>query len=154
MRVSSVQRRYLVPHTPTVQPMGTITVTLRRWDKDLHASGLTTRDGFNRSDAHLSIFPFSAGTRWVSTSLNYRTNGSKVEYLKMQATSESRSPGFTGKVCWNSNEECISRHMIARDLHRQRFSGGARGGESFACTSSGRNPLGETLHWVMRDLLQ
>ena len=62
MRVSSVQRRYLVPHTPTVQPMGTITVTLRLWDKDLHASDLTTRDGFNRSEAHLSIFPFSAGT--------------------------------------------------------------------------------------------
>jgi len=47
MRVSSVQRRYLVPHTPTVQPMGTITVTLRLWDKDLHAPDLTTRDGFN-----------------------------------------------------------------------------------------------------------
>src|SRR5687767_10450765 len=38
MKVSSVQRRYLVPRTPTVRPMGTITVTLRLWDKDLHAS--------------------------------------------------------------------------------------------------------------------
>src|SRR5918999_4837076 len=137
---------YLGLRNPSVRPMGTVTVTLCHWDRVLHASSLTTRDGFNRSDAHLSIFPFSAGNRWVSTSHNYRTNGSKVEYLKMQATSEGRSPGFTGKMCWNSNEECISRHMIARDLHREWFSGGARGGEPFACTSSGRNPLARIIH--------
>jgi hypothetical protein len=105
MRVSSVQRRYLVPHTPTVQPMGTITVTLRLWDKDLHAPDLTTRDGFNRSEAHLSIFPFSAGTRWVATTVNCRTNGRKVEYLKMLPTSQNRSPGCTGKECCHSNKE-------------------------------------------------
>jgi hypothetical protein len=57
MTVSSVQRRYLGPRTPTVRPMGTITVALRRWDKDLYASDLTTRDGINSSDDHLSIFP-------------------------------------------------------------------------------------------------
>jgi hypothetical protein len=79
MRVSSVQRRYLGLRTPTVRPMGTITMTLRLWDKDLHVSYLTSRDGFNWSDAHLSIFPFSAGTRWVSTTVNCRTFGSKVE---------------------------------------------------------------------------
>src|SRR5215203_4009465 len=59
MRVSFVQRRYLVPRTPTVRPMDTTTVTLRRRDMDLHASDLTIRDGFNRSDAHLSILSHS-----------------------------------------------------------------------------------------------
>jgi hypothetical protein len=80
MIVSSVQRRYLVPHTPTVRPMGTTTASPRRWDKGLYASDLTTRDGCNRSDAHLLFFPFSAGTRWISTLLYCRTKGSKVEY--------------------------------------------------------------------------
>jgi hypothetical protein len=42
--------------------MGTITVTLRLWDKDLRVSGLTTRDGFNWSDAHFSIFPILSRT--------------------------------------------------------------------------------------------
>jgi hypothetical protein len=37
--------------------MGTLTVSLRRWDKGLCASDLTTRDGCNRSDAHLLIYP-------------------------------------------------------------------------------------------------
>jgi hypothetical protein len=83
MRVSSVQRCYLVPRTPTVRPVGTTTVTLRRWDKDLCASDVTIRDAFSRSDAHLRFFPFSAGTRWVPTTPNCRTNGSKLEYLKI-----------------------------------------------------------------------
>ena len=105
MRVSFVQHRYLAPRTPTVHPMGTFTVTLRLWDKDLQASDLTIRDGFHRSDAHLSIYPFSAATRWVSTTVNCRTDGRKVEYLKMLLTSQSRSPGFTGKECCHSNKE-------------------------------------------------
>jgi uncharacterized membrane protein len=32
------------------------------------------------------------------------------------------------------------------------FAGGARGGGSVTCTRSARNPLGETLQWVMRVL--
>src|SRR5918997_7123329 len=82
MRVFSVQRRYLVPRKPTVRPLGTTTVTLRRWDKDLCASDVTIRDAFSRLDAHLRFSPFSAGTRWVPTSPNYRTNGIKLEYLR------------------------------------------------------------------------
>ena len=149
MRVSSVQRRYLLPRTPTVRPVGTPTVTLRRWDKDLCASDVTIRDGFSRSDAHLRFIPFSAGTRWVPTTPNCRTNGSKVEYLKIQATSESRRQSSSGKECCHFNKRYISRNMSARDLHEQRFAGG----ESVACTRSARYPLGETLHWVMRALL-
>ena len=45
MTVSSLQRRFLVPRTPTIRPMGTITASPRRWDKGLYASDLTTRDG-------------------------------------------------------------------------------------------------------------
>jgi hypothetical protein len=55
--ISSVQRRYLGLRTRTVLPMGTITVTPRRWDRNLYASDLTTLDGFNWSDAHLLVLP-------------------------------------------------------------------------------------------------
>jgi hypothetical protein len=59
MRISSVQRRYLVPRTPTVRRMDTTTVTLRRWDMHLHAFKLTIRDSISWSDAHLSILSHS-----------------------------------------------------------------------------------------------
>ena len=42
---------------PTARWIGTIKVSLCRWDKDLYASDPTTRDGFDWSDAHLLILP-------------------------------------------------------------------------------------------------
>src|SRR5918993_344044 len=120
MRVSSVQRCYLVPRTPTVRPVGTTTVTLRRWDKDLCASDVTIRDAFSRSDAHLRFFPFSAGTRWVPTAPNCRTNGGKIEHLQTQPASRSRSARFlSGKEPSLPNKEGISRNMIAPELRRE-----------------------------------
>ena len=59
MRVSSVQRCYIGLRPPTLRPTGTITVRLRRWDMILHAPELTARDGFDWSDAHLSILSHS-----------------------------------------------------------------------------------------------
>jgi hypothetical protein len=90
MSVSSVRRRYLGLRTPTVRPMGTTTVTLRRWDMVLRASDLTTRDGFNWSDAHLSIFPILSRNPVIPIVLDYRIDDSIIVCLRLQSAAESR----------------------------------------------------------------
>jgi hypothetical protein len=107
MTVSSLQRRFLVPRTPTIRPMGTITASPRRWDKGLYASDLTTRDGCNRSDAHLLIFPILSRNPMGFDNLILLHKRQQSRILNMQATSESLNPRFTGKLCCHSNEEWI-----------------------------------------------
>ena len=136
------QRRFLVPRTPTIRPMGTITASPRCWDKGLYASDLTTRDGCNRSDAHLLIFPILSRNLMGFDNLILSHKRQQSRILNMP-TSENRNPRFTGKLCCHSNEECI--HDCSRPAQT----------EHHKCLRAAillrvrlrEKSLGETLHW-------
>jgi hypothetical protein len=117
MSVSSVRRRYLGLRTPTVRPMGTTTVTLRRWDMVLRASDLTTRDGFNWSDAHLSIFPILSRNPVDSDCprLSHRRQHNCMFEVAVCGR-ESEALYFSDNKRWVTNKSCILGESTALGL--------------------------------------
>jgi hypothetical protein len=63
---------------------------------------------------------------------------------------ESESLCFPGnKRCFTNKGGILSRR-IALELQKTRAQQKFPGGDPLACTRPARNPLGETLHWVMK----
>jgi hypothetical protein len=86
MRFSFVQRRYLEPRTLTIRLMRYHCVTATPQDKNSYSSLMMITDHSNRPNADL-YFPFSAGTRWVSTNVDYCTSDSKSGNLREEEAS-------------------------------------------------------------------
>jgi len=116
--------------------------------------GATSRQG---KMLNSSLFTFSAGIRWISTIVKYRTNDRDTEILEMQSMPDSRKLHVSSEINVALRTSDASRATeqfsgCSKPEHHGSLAGGTWCGDRVACTPAQReipwvkHPIGSWKH--------